>query len=297
MMSEVVIAAGDIAQPQRRVRLTLTLRTLLFLALPMAFLAVFFGYPMVDILSRSFHSADGALTLQNYATLLDRPAYWRVTMITMQLSFAVTLICIIVGYPVAYVAANARPAVGAVIMVFVLLPFLTSVLVRNYGWIVLLRPGGILSDVASAIAGREVQLLYNRFGVLVGLVYTMLPYFVLTLYSVLKAIDTRLVFVAYSLGSSRWSAFRRIYLPLSMPGVVGGALLVFILSAGFFITPRLLGGDRDQMLSSIIAYQVEILIDWNMASTLAVVLLAITLLLFLIYARLVGIKQLVTSKW
>jgi len=278
-------------------RMSPAVRNLLLLALPILFLGVFFGYPMADILSRSFHNADGALTLDNFATLLDRPAYLRVTIITLQLSLSVTVLCVLIGYPLAYVAANSRPAIAGLMMTLVLLPFLTSVLVRNYGWIVLLRPGGPMAELASAIAGREVQLLYNRTGVLVGLVYTMLPYFVLTLFSVLKGIDTRLVFVAYSLGTSKWKAFQRIYLPLSMPGVVGGALLVFILSAGFFITPRLLGGDRDQMLSSIIAYQVEILVDWNFASALAVVLLVITLLLFLVYARLVGIKQLVTSKW
>lgn len=296
-MSDLSIADDEIIVAKPRAQLSPGLRSLLLLALPVLFLGVFFGYPMADIIARSFHAADGALTLQNYVTLADRPAYWRVMMITLQLSLAVTVICILVGYPLAYVAANSRPLVAGIMMAFVVLPFLTSVLVRNYGWIVLLRPGGILADVASAIAGREVPLLYNRFGVLVGLVYTMLPYFVLTLYSVLKAIDTRLIFVAYSLGSSKWSAFRRIYLPLSMPGIVGGALLVFILTTGFFITPRLLGGDRDQMLSSIIAYQIEIVVDWNMASSLAVVLLAISLVLFLVYARLVGIKQLVTSKW
>lgn len=296
-MSDVSIAHDEIIVAKPRAQLSPGLRTLLLLALPVLFLGVFFGYPMADIVARSFHASDGALTLQNYVTLADRPAYWRVMMITLQLSLAVTLICILVGYPLAYVAANSRPLVAGIMMVFVVLPFLTSVLVRNYGWIVLLRPGGILADVASAVAGREVPLLYNRFGVLVGLVYTMLPYFVLTLYSVLKAIDTRLIFVAYSLGSSKWNAFRRIYLPLSMPGIVGGALLVFILTTGFFITPRLLGGDRDQMLSSIIAYQIEIIVDWNMASSLAVVLLAISLVFFLVYARLVGIKQLVTSKW
>lgn len=296
-MSHVTTIDGQEAETVAPPRLNATTRNLLLLALPVLFLGVFFGYPMADILSRSFHNADGAVTLQNYATLLDRPAYLRVTMITLQLSLAVTVLCMVIGYPLAYVAANARPAVAGLMMTFVLLPFLTSVLVRNYGWIVMLRPGGPIAEAVSALAGTEVPLVYNRFGVLVGLVYTMLPYFVLTLFSVLKGIDTRLIFVAYSLGTSKWKAFQRIYLPLSMPGVVGGALLVFILSAGFFITPRLLGGDRDQMLSSIIAYQVEILIDWNFASALAIVLLVITLVLFLIYARFVGIKQLVTSKW
>lgn len=273
------------------------LKSVLLLAPPLLFLGIFFGYPMADILSRSLQDAQGSFTLQNFATLIERPAYLRVALTTLELSLAVTALCIVIGYPLAYVAANSRPLVAGIMLSFVLLPFLTSVLVRNYGWMVILRPGGIVADAVSWIAGAEIQLVFNRTGVLVGLVYTMLPYFVLTLFSVLKGIDTRLMFVAYSLGTSRWRAFQRIYFPLSLPGVVGGALLVFILSSGFFITPRLLGGDRDQMLSSIVAYQVEILLNWNFASALAVVLLVLTLAFFLVYAWLVGIKQLVSSKW
>lgn len=275
----------------------LVTKTFMLLLPPLVFLGIFFGYPMADIFLRSIHAPEGGLSLVNYMTMIERPAYMRVTLITLELSLTVTVLCVIIGYPLAYVAANSSKSVAGVMMGFVLLPFLTSVLVRNYGWMVMLRPGGIVADTVSWLVGSEVPMIYNRVGVLIGLVYTMLPYLVLTLFSVLKTIDSRLVHVAHSLGASRWSAFRRIYLPLSLPGVVGGALLVFILSSGFYITPRLMGGDRDQMLSSIVAYQVEILLNWNFASALAVVLLAITLICFLVYARVVGIKQLVTSKW
>jgi ABC-type spermidine/putrescine transport system permease subunit I len=269
----------------------------LLLLLPgLLFLGVFFGYPLLDILVRSVHTARG-LSLENYARFFDTAVYGRVLLVTLELSFEVTVICLAIGYPLAYVIANARGAEGRLMLVLVLLPFLTSILARTYAWMVILRPDGLLADAVSWLVGRDVSLIYNSTGVLIGMVYTMLPYMVLTLVSVMRGIDARLVHVAGSLGAGRFAAFRRVYLPLSMPGIVGGCLLVFILSSGFFITPRLMGGGRDQMLASIVAYQVDTLVNWSFASALAVVLLAITLVCFLVYARLVGLKQLLSSKW
>jgi ABC-type spermidine/putrescine transport system permease subunit I len=269
----------------------------LLLLLPgLLFLGVFFGYPLLDILVRSLHTARG-LSLENYARVIETPVYGRVLLVTLELSFEVTGICLLIGYPLAYVAANASRRTSQLMLGLVLLPFLTSILARTYAWMVILRPGGLLAGALAWIAGREAPLIYNSTGVLIGMAYTMLPYMVLTLVSVMRGIDVRLVHVAGSLGASRFAAFRRIYLPLSMPGVIGGCLLVFILSSGFYITPRLMGGGRDQMLASIVAYQVDTLLNWNFASALAVVLLAITLVCFLIYARCVGLKQLLSSRW
>ncbi len=271
--------------------------TSLWLLVPaLGFLAVFFAYPLASIVLRSFDGGASGLTLEHYSTFFTVPVYPRILWQTIEISLLTTILCVLVGYPLAYVMANSSPAVRNVMLLMVMLPFMTSVLVRTYGWMVILRPTGLLNHVAQLFGLPAVELLYNRPGMLIGLVYTMTPYVVLTLYSVMRGIDGRLVAVARSLGASGWSAFWRIYFPLSLPGVAGASLLVFILSSGFYITPRLMGGDRDQLLASIIAYQVDVLLNFEFASAIAVILLAITLVCFGIYARAVGLKQLLTSR-
>lgn len=269
----------------------------LWLLLPaLAFIAIFFAYPLFDVVLRSFRDGQGGFTVQNYEAFFSRAIYIRVLLLTLEIAFLTTVFSLIVGYPLAYVLANSGPTVRSFMMLCVMLPFMTSILVRTYGWMVILRPNGVINTVLTAIGLGEIQLIYNRSGLMIGMVYTMLPYMVLTLYSVMRGIDGRFVAVAQSLGAGRWSAFWRIYFPLSMPGVAGGSLLVFILAAGFYITPRLMGGDRDQMLASIIAYQVDVLLNFNFASAIAVILLVITLACFGLYARVVGLKQLLSSK-
>lgn len=269
----------------------------LWLLLPaLVFIAIFFAYPLFDVVLRSFRDSQGGFTVQNYEAFFSRAIYIRVLLLTIEIAFMTTIFSLIVGYPLAYVLANASPGMRSVMMVCVMLPFMTSILVRTYGWMVILRPNGIVNTALAGLGLGEIQLIYNRTGLMIGMVYTMLPYMVLTLYSVMRGIDSRLVAVAKSLGAGSWSAFWRIYFPLSMPGVAGGSLLVFILAAGFYITPRLMGGDRDQMLASIIAYQVDVLLNFNFASAIAVILLVITLACFALYARIVGLKQLLTSK-
>lgn len=271
--------------------------TPLLLLVPALFLlAAFFAYPLSDVVARSFRGPEG-LTLSNYAGFFQTGIYLRVLLITLEIAFYVTVLALLLGYPLAYMMANARAGLATLLMVIVLIPFFTSILVRTYGWMVILRPNGVLSSLLAWLGFGQVQLIYNRTGVLIGMVYTMLPYMVLTLYSVMKGIDRSLTRVALSLGASPWFAFRRVYLPLSMPGVAAGSLLVFIISIGFYITPRLLGGDRDQMLATIIAFEVDSLLRWNIAAALSVILLLITLICFALYARLVGIRQLLTSKF
>lgn len=271
--------------------------TSLWLLLPaLGFLAVFFAYPLASIVLRSFDGGDSGLTLAHYSTFFTVPVYLRILWQTIEISLLTTALCVLVGYPLAYVMAGSSSSVRNVMLLMVTLPFMTSVLVRTYGWMVILRPTGLMNFVAESLGLPTVDLLYNRSGMLIGLVYTMTPYVVLTLYSVMRGIDGRLVAVARSLGASSWSAFWRIYFPLSLPGVAGASLLVFILSSGFYITPRLMGGDRDQLLASIIAYQVDVLLNFEFASAIAVILLVITLVCFGVYARAVGLKQLLTSR-
>jgi putative spermidine/putrescine transport system permease protein len=271
-------------------------RMLLLLLPALLFLGIFFAYPLFDIVARSF-SGEHGVSLEHYQRFFARPIYLRVLFITLQIAFIVTLITLLVAYPIAYVMANAPPAQQRLMMLLVLIPFFTSMLVRTYAWMVILSPNGVLTSLLEWSGLNGVRLIYNLTGVIIGMVYTMLPYMVLTLFSIMRGIDERLTEVAYSLGASAWRAFWRVYFPLSLPGVAGGSLLVFILSSGFYIVPRLMGGDREQMLATIIAYQVDILLNWNFASALAVVLLVITFICFAVYARLLGLSQLLSTKF
>lgn len=270
-------------------------RFLLLLVPALAFLAILFAYPLVDILLRSI-GGPGVFTLEHYQRVIDRPVYLRVFWITFQIAFTVTVLALLLGYPLAYVLATARRRTASVMLIFVLMPFFTSILVRTYAWMVILGPQGLLNQALDAVGLGPMTLLYNRAGVLIGMTYALLPYMVLTLFSVMRGIDRRLLQAAHNLGASNWQAFLRVFLPLSFPGIAGGSLLVFILALGYFITPRLMGGDRDQMVAMVIENQVELALNWNFAAALAVLLLLITLIGFWLYDRIVGLQSLFESK-
>ena len=268
---------------------------MLLLVPTLGFLAVFFAYPLIDILMRSIEGSQG-FTVEHYKRFFERSVYIHVLMITFEIAFSVTVLSLIIAYPLAFVLSTSRGKIATVLMAMVLIPFFTSILVRTYAWIVILGPEGIVNQTLKWIGFEAVQLLYNRTSVLIGLTYTLLPYMVLTLYSVMRGIDFQLVRAAYSLGAGDWNVFRRIFLPHTLPGIVGGSILVFILAVGYYITPRLMGGDRDQMMATIIEYQVDILLNWNFASALATILLIITLGGFALYAWLVGLRTLFESR-
>jgi putative spermidine/putrescine transport system permease protein len=267
----------------------------LLLVPALGFLAVFFAYPMLDIFVRSVSGTSGPSAVQ-YRWVLAHPAYLRVFWITFQIAFTTTVLVLVLGYPFAYALAAARGTAAAVLMACVLVPFFTNILVRTYAWMVILGPEGLLNQALRALGAGPVVLLYNRAGVLIGMTYALLPYMVLTLYSVMRGIDRHLLQAARSLGGGDWQVFRRIFLPLSLPGIAGGSMLVFVLAIGYFITPRLLGGMRDQMIAMVIDQQVEMTLNWNLASALAVMLLGITIAGFLLYDRLLGFKTLLESK-
>lgn len=285
-------AAGGRQASRGRHRSSLT-RLLLLPAL--VFLAIFFAYPMIDIVVRSFAGPDG-FTLAHYGQVIEHPVYLRVFEITFEIAFTVTLLTLLLGYPLAYVLAGAGKLAAAAIMACVLLSFFTNILVRTYAWMIILGPEGVINQLLRYEGLGSVKLLYNRVGVLIGMTYALLPYMVLTLYSVMRGIDRRFLQAARNLGASDWRAFWHVFLPLSLPGVVGGSLLVFILSVGYFITPRLLGGARDQMIAMVIEQHVELGVNWGFASALAIILLVLTTAGFMLYDRLVGLKSLFESK-
>ncbi len=215
---------------------------------------------------------------------------------TFVVSISVTLLCLLLGYPLAALIARSKGAVANTLLILVLLPFWTSLLVRTSAWVVLLQSRGVVNS-ALAWAGlidpsQPLDLIYNRIGVLTAMTHILLPFMVLPIYSVMRSIPPVYLRAASSLGAPPFSAFWRVYLPMSMPGVSAGALLVFILALGYYITPALVGGPRDQMVSYFIAYYSNQVTNWGMAAALSAILLVAVLILYAVYNRLVGIDRL-----
>jgi len=215
---------------------------------------------------------------------------------TFWVSAVVTLLCLVLGYPVAYLLASIPARIANLLMILVLLPFWTSVLVRTTAWMVLLQREGIVNGILRRIGAitDPLQLIHNRIGVYIAMTYVLLPFMVLPLYGVMKGVSPLAVRAALSLGASPFAAFRRVYLPQTLPGITAGCLLVFILGIGYYITPALVGGADDQLISYFIAFYTNQTLNWGMAAALGLVLLVVTLILYGAYTALVGTRGL---KW
>ena len=220
----------------------------------------------------------------------DERIYVDVLLRTFWMSLIVTVCCLALGFPVAYLMASLSTRHSNMLMIFVLLPFWTSVLVRVAAWIVLLQNEGLVNRLLMwlGLTDSPLQLLFNRFGVYVAMDHILLPFMVLPLYSVMKGISPVYMRAALSLGCPPFRSFWKIYFPQTLPGIGAGGLLVFIMCMGYYITPALLGGPKEQMLSYFIAFYTNQTINWGMAAALSAVLLAATLLLYMVYARYLG---------
>ena len=217
----------------------------------------------------------------------EEAAFSDILLRTFSISAVVTLICILLGYPLAYWLATLSDRKANLMMILVLLPFWTSVLVRIAAWIVLLQSNGLINRflMFTGLTGEPVPLLFNRLGVIIAMVHILLPFMILPLYSVMKSVPGNYVRAAVSLGSTPLAAFFRVYVPQTYPGVAAGGLLVFITSIGYYVTPALLGGAGDQMLSYYVAQYTNVDVNWGMACALGSVLLATTLILYAVYRR------------
>ncbi|BBK41805.1 polyamine ABC transporter substrate-binding protein [Allostella vacuolata] len=206
---------------------------------------------------------------------------------TLWIGFVVTAFCLVLGYPVAYLIANAPARWANLLLVVVLIPFWTSVLVRTTAWVVLLQRDGLVNGLLrwSGIVEQPLALIYNRTGVLVAMVHVLLPLMILPLYSVMKGIGPSPMRAAMSLGARPLEAFARVYLPQTRAGIAAGALLVYISAIGYYVTPELVGGGGDQMISYFIAFYTNRTLNWGLAAALSLILLLATGLLYLAYAR------------
>ena len=250
--------------------------------------------PIFWLSSLSFYDAKGALSTENYARIFESALYKRTFVVTSQISITVTVICVLLGYPLCYWLTKMKDRTASILMIFVLVPFWTSILVRTYAWLVLLQRKGIINSslVSLGIIDEPIQLAHNLTGSIIGMVHIMLPFLILPLYATMRGIDTDLVRAALGLGSTPRKAFWHVFFPMSLPGLFAGIVFVFILSLGFFVTPALLGGGRVQMLAQRIESTITIYSNWGAASALGVVLLLLAFVMIWLMNRVFGLDKL-----
>ena len=248
-------------------------------ALPALFLLFFFFlFPVVRMLG---YSIEGG-SFEWYAKALGQGLYLQVFWNTFEIALIVTAICLLLGYPLGFLLATTTPGWATLGFIFVLLPLWTSVLVRTYAWMVLLGRNGVFNRllVQGGVISDPLPLLNNFTGVLIGMVHVLLPYMVLPIYGAVRRVDPALISAAQGLGASNARIFRRVYLPLTLPGIFAGAVIVFVLSLGFYITPALLGGGRVMMLAVMIEQEVHQTLNWPFAAALSASLLVVTLAVY-----------------
>jgi putative spermidine/putrescine transport system permease protein len=223
----------------------------------------------------------------------DQSIFRNVFARTLWISSLVTALTLLLGYPIAYLLASLPSRTSNLLLILVLLPFWTSLLVRTTAWVVLLQTNGLLNDFALwlGIIDERVQLIFNRGGTVVAMTHIQLPFTILPIYSVMKTISPTHVRAARSLGAGPFYAFWRVYFPQTVPGIAAGCLLTFILALGYYITPALVGGPNDQMVSYFVAHYTNRELNWSMAAALGAMLLALTMVLFFLYNRLIGVDR------
>ncbi|MEQ9260919.1 MAG: ABC transporter permease [Roseovarius sp.] len=241
----------------------------------------------------SFIGADGSFSLENYERMVERKSYRRIFFTTFQVSLLTTALCVLIGYPLAYFMAQLPSRLANLCLITVLLPFWTSLLVRTYAWLVLLQKNGLVNNWAISLGlwDEPIKIVHNLNGTLIGMVHIMLPFLILPTYGAMKAIDRDLIKAAANLGASPRRAFWTVFFPLSTPGLFAGALMVFVLCLGFFVTPAVLGGGKVIMVSMKIVSNIELFVNWGAASALGVVLLVLTALILWVASRFVNLER------
>jgi putative spermidine/putrescine transport system permease protein len=256
------------------------------------FLVAFFLAPLVQMSIRSFTDPPGA-GITNYEKFFAQEAYVRVLANTFWVALISTIACLLIGYPYAYLMTIVPSRVAGLLLIAVLLPFWSSLLVRTFAWQVILRDTGVINSflINLGIVSEPIALIRTTAGVIIGMSHILLPFMVLPIYAVMRRIDPELGRAAANLGASPRRAFVRIFVPLTISGVVAGSLLVFVLALGFYITPALLGGLGDQMISQLIVQQVQQRLDWGFASAMAVVLMALTFAILFVASRMIRLRD------
>lgn len=241
----------------------------------------------------SFIGADGSFSLENYERMIASKSYARIFKTTFQVSILTTILCILIGYPLAYFMSQLPSKIANLCLITVLLPFWTSLLVRTYAWLVLLQKKGLVNDWGISLGLWEdpIKFVHNLNGTLIGMVHIMLPFLILPTYGAMKAIDKDYLKAASNLGASPVRSFWTVFFPLTTPGLFAGSLMVFVLCLGFFVTPAVLGGGKVIMVSMKIVSNIELFVNWGAASALGVVLLFITIATLWIASRFLNLNN------
>ncbi|NDA08903.1 MAG: ABC transporter permease, partial [Alphaproteobacteria bacterium] len=243
----------------------------------------------------SFIGADGTFSLENYERMTRSKSYARIFRTTFEVSFLTTVLCILIGYPLAYFMSQLPNRMANLCMITVLLPFWTSLLVRTYAWLVLLQKRGLVNNwaISAGLWDDPIKFVHNLNGTLIGMVHIMLPFLILPVYGAMRAIDKDYLKAASNLGATPIRSFWTVFFPLTTPGLFAGALMVFVLCLGFFVTPAVLGGGKVIMVSMKIVSNIELFVNWGAASALGVILLIITIATLWIASRFLNLQNMV----
>lgn len=259
-----------------------------WLAPALILILLFFVVPVLSLLARSV--LEPTPGLQNYAELLGTSTYLRIFLNTFLVSGVVTALSVLIGYPVAWALAVMPERWSRLVFAIIILSMWTNLLARTYAWMVLLQRTGVINKVLMGlgITQQPLALVNNLVGVTIGMTYIMLPFIILPLVGVLRSIDPQVLRAAALCGANSWQCFTRVLLPLSLPGIAAGGLMVFVMALGYYVTPALLGGTANMMLAEMVAQFVQSLVNWGMGGAAAFVLLVVTLVLYGIQLRFFG---------
>ena len=255
----------------------------LLLTISVTFLLVFMILPILDMFTKSVVD-DNGFTWRYFKEFFSKSLYAKILLNTIRLSLIIGLVTIVLGYPVAYLMNRVGPVLRCIIMGCVQIPFWTSLLVRTYSWIAILQNQGVVNVVLQklGIIKQPIQLLYNDAGVIIVMTYIMLPYMIFSISSVMGQIDKNVIIASRSLGAGKTMTFFRIFLPLSLPGIMSGFFIVFLNTMGYYIVPALVGGQKSQMFSQTIQNELSGVLNWNFASAISIILVMVTMMIVLV---------------
>lgn len=254
----------------------------LLLTISVTFLLVFMILPILDMFTKSVVD-DNGFTWSYFKEFFSKSLYAKILLNTIRLSLIIGLVTIVLGYPVAYLMNRVGPVLRCIIMGCVQIPFWTSLLVRTYSWIAILQNQGVVNVVLQklGIIKQPIQLLYNDAGVIIVMTYIMLPYMIFSISSVMGQIDKNVIIASRSMGAGKTMTFFRIFLPLSLPGIMSGFFIVFLNTMGYYIVPALVGGQKSQMFSQTIQNELSGVLNWNFASAISIILVMVTMMIVL----------------
>jgi putative spermidine/putrescine transport system permease protein/mannopine transport system permease protein len=261
------------------------------LGVPVIFMTVMYAYPVGKVLSRSV--TDPEVGFGNFVAAWQDPVLLKVLWITVRLALQVSVITVVLGFPIAYFMSVIPRRRARIIALFVIIPFWTSVLVRSFAWIVLLGDEGIVSDLLSPFTGDSAGLLYTEPAVIIAMTHVLLPFTILIIKGTLDQIDGSLMRAARTLGAGPVRAFLRVYLPLAVPAMISSGMLVFIMALGYYITPALVGGPAQTTIAMLIEQKVNVTFQWGLAATLSTILLVVSVLLFALVRKVTKVKGVV----